>query len=71
MLNMEDTSLLVWSMVFGVVGFGFFSYERKQRAIVPLSSGICLFVVPYFISNLYMLIISGLILIALPYFVKI
>ncbi len=68
---MEDTSLLIWGMVFGAIGLGFFTYGRKQKAVMPLFTGITLCVFPYFISNLYMLIIIGVILIVLPYFLRI
>ncbi len=68
---MQGTSLLIWGMVFGVIGLGFFSYGKKQNAIVPLFTGIALFVFPYFISNIYMLVIVGIILVVLPYFVRI
>ena len=68
---MEGTSLLIWGMLFGVIGLGFFSYGKKQNAMVPLFTGIALFVFPYFISNIYMLVIVGIILVGLPYFVRI
>ena len=68
---MKGTSLLIWGMVFGAIGFGFFTYGKKQKAIVPLFTGTTLFVIPYFISNVYMLVIVGVILVALPYFVRI
>lgn len=68
---MEGTSLIVWGMVFGGIGLGFFSYGRKQKAVVPLVTGIALFMLPYFLSNVYMLVLSGVILLALPYFVRI
>jgi len=68
---MEGTSLLIWGMIFGSIGLGFFAYGKKQKAVVPLFSGISLFIFPYFISNVYILVIVGVILIALPYFVRI
>jgi len=68
---MEGTSLLIWGMVFGAIGLGFFIYGKKQKAVVPLFTGIALFMFPYFISNVYMLVIAGVILVALPYFVRI
>jgi hypothetical protein len=68
---MEGTSLLMWGMLFGALGFGFFIYGKKQKAAVPLITGIALFVIPYFISNVYMLVIAGTVLVALPYFVRI
>jgi len=68
---MDNTSLLIWGMVFGAIGFGFFLYGKKQKAIVPLITGIALFIFPYFISNIYLLVLTGAILIVLPYFIKI
>lgn len=68
---MAETSILIWGMIFGSIGFGFFLYGKKQKAIVPLFSGISLFIVPYFIPNVYLLVIAGIGLIALPYFIKI
>jgi hypothetical protein len=68
---MDDTSLLIWGMIFGSIGLGFFLYGKKQKAIVPLMTGIALFVFPYFITDLYILILTGMILTVLPYFVRI
>lgn len=67
---MEGTSLLIWGVVFGAIGLGFFTYGRQQRAVVPLLTGIALFVFPYFISNVIVLVIVGMLLVALPYFVS-
>ena len=68
---MEDTSLLIWGMIFASIGFGFFLYGRKQKAVVPFLTGIALFIIPYFIADVYLLITAGTVLIALPYFIKI
>ena len=67
---MEGTSLLIWGVMFGAIGLGFFTYGRRQKAVVPLLAGIALFIFPYFISNVYMLVIAGAALVALPYFVR-
>jgi len=55
----------------GGIGFGFFLYRKKQKAVVPFAIGILLFVFPYFISNVYMLVIVGMVLVVLPYFLRI
>ena len=68
---MEGTSLLIWGVLFGAIGLGFFAYGKKQKAVIPLFTGIALFAFPYFISNVYMLVIAGTVLVALPYFVRI
>jgi len=67
---MEDTAQLLWGLLFGSIGLGFFIYGKKQRAVVPLLVGIALFVFPYVISNVYMLVFVGAALVALPYFVR-
>jgi hypothetical protein len=66
-----NASTLIWGVIFGSIGLGFFVYGKKQKAVIPLLSGIVLMVFPYFISNPYIMILSGIILVALPYFIKI
>lgn len=68
---MEGTAQLFWAMLFGAIGLGFFVYGKKQKAVVPLLTGIALFVFPYFMPNVYVLVIVGAILVVLPYFVRI
>ncbi len=68
---MESSSIMVWSVLFGGIGIGYFVYGRKQRAIVPFCTGLALFVFPYFMSSVVMLLIVGVILVAIPYFIKI
>ena len=67
---MNGTALLMWGMLFGAIGFGFFLYGRKQKSVVPLIAGIALCVVPYFIANVYVLVGVGVVLVAIPYFVR-
>jgi hypothetical protein len=67
----NNTSTLIWGVIFGSIGLGFFVYGKKQKAIIPLFSGIGLIVVPYFISNMYILILSGIVLVALPYLIRV
>jgi len=67
---MEDSAQLLWGMLFGSIGLGFFIYGKKQRAVVPLMVGIALFVFPYIITNVYLLVLVGTALVALPYFVR-
>ena len=67
---MEGTAQLIWGMIFGAIGLGFFVYGKKQKAVVPLLSGISLFIFPYFVTNSYLLVLVGAALMALPYFVR-
>jgi len=57
-------------MLFGAIGLGFFIYGTRQRVIVPFTIGVALFIFPYFVSNLYLLIAIGVGLVAIPYFVR-
>lgn len=67
---MSGTSLLIWGMIFGVIGLAYFTYGKKQQAIVPLLVGIALFIIPYLISNVYILVLVGAILVITPYFLR-
>lgn len=66
-----STSLLMWGVLFGSVGLGFFVYGKKQRAIVPLLCGLALMVLPYFIDDAWLLVAVGAGLVAVPYFVTV
>ena len=50
---------------------GFFIYGRKQMRAVPLVCGIVLMVYPYFVSSTLCLVAIGVVLCAIPYFVRI
>jgi len=65
-----NTSTLMWGVIFGAIGLGFFVYGKKQKAIIPFLSGIGLMVFPYFISNAVILVIAGIILAVLPFVIK-
>jgi predicted membrane protein len=65
-----DTSSILWGLLFGSIGIGFFVYGKKQRAIVPFVCGIALMAFPYFVSNTFLLVAIGVALMAVPYFVR-
>lgn len=67
---MEDMAQLLWGVLFSGIGIGYFIYGKKQRRIVPLCVGIALSLFPYFVTNIFMLVLVGIILVALPYFVR-
>ena len=64
------TSALLWSVLFGSLGFGYCVYARKQRALVPFLSGVALIVSPYFIPNTYVLVAVGIALPAAPFVIR-
>jgi hypothetical protein len=65
-----NTASLLWGLLFGSIGLGFFVYGKRQRAVMPLVCGLALMAFPYFVSNTFLLIIIGLALMALPYFFR-
>jgi predicted membrane protein len=70
-MQSAGTATLLWGVLFGAIGLGFFTYGTKQRAAVPLLAGVALFVIPYLISNAFLLVLAGVVIIAVPYFVRI
>jgi hypothetical protein len=65
-----NTASLLWGLLFGSIGLGFFIYGRKQRTVVPLVIGLALMIFPYFVSSTVLLVAVGAVLIAVPYFVR-
>ena len=68
---MDNPTNLFLAILFGAIGLGFFTYGRRQRAVVPFVAGIALLIFPYFVANIYLLILTGLVLMAIPYFIRI
>jgi hypothetical protein len=65
-----DTSSLLWGLLFGSIGLGFFIYGKKQKKPVPLVCGLVLMIFPYFVSNTFLLVALGVVLVAVPYFFR-
>jgi len=65
-----STASLLWGLVFGSFGMGYFVYGKKQNRVVPLVCGLVLMVFPYVVSNDTLLAIIGLALMAAPFFIK-
>lgn len=65
-----NASTLWWGLLFGSIGLGYFIYGKKQQAIVPLVCGVALMAFPYFVSGTAWLIVVGVVLLAIPRFVR-
>ena len=65
-----DTTTLMVSLLFGALGMGYFMFGKKERRMVPLFAGVLLMVVPYFIANVIVLVISCVLLTAVPFVVR-
>ena len=67
---MDNLAFMLWSVLFSGIGLGFFTYGRKQKAVVPLLVGIALCVMPYFITTTMALVIASVVFLAIPYFLR-
>ncbi len=65
-----NESLLLWGLLFSSIGMGFFMYGRKQKRAVPLVCGIVLMIYPYFVPSAIWLVVIGVVLCAVPYFIR-
>ena len=61
---------LMWGVLFSSIGLGYFIYGKKQAVVMPLVCGVALMAFPYFISRVWLLVLVGLLLSALPWFVR-
>jgi Zn-dependent protease with chaperone function len=59
---------LVWGMLFGAIGLGYFIYGRRQSALLPLLCGFGLMVFPYFVTGTLWMLLIGAVLMAVPWY---
>ena len=60
---------LLFGIVAGAIGVGYFMYGRRQTKFAPLIAGILLCVYPYFVDSVVWLSVIGLVLVAAPFVV--
>lgn len=60
---------LVASMLFGTIGVGYFMYGKRAERPVALVCGAVLAIFPWFVTNLAILIVIGVMLLAAPFVV--
>lgn len=65
-----DATTLFAGVIFGSIGMGYLVYGKKQHKGMALLSGLLLCLVPYFTANIYLLVLAGILLMALPFFIK-
>ncbi len=73
MFEQFDQSTLLWGLLFGSFGLAYFTYGRKERAVVPLACGIALMVVPcvpFFIAHKLLMATVGGVFMVTPYFLR-
>lgn len=67
---MLDTATILWGLLFGSIGFGYFMYGKRQSHLVARFTGIALMLFVYFVPNNLVLVLVGLGLMSLPYFIR-
>ena len=65
-----NTTQLFLGVIFSSIGLGYFLYGKKQKMTAPFVVGLFLMVFPYFIENNALLGGIGLLLSAIPYFLR-
>ena len=61
-----DIVFFMLALIFGAVGFVYFSYGRKQARISMIVSGLLLMVYPYFLDSKISLVVIGVALSLVP-----
>jgi hypothetical protein len=67
---MDSTSSIMWGILFGSIGMGYLIYGKKQRRGTALLSGVVLCAFPYFVSNVFLMVLIGIIFMAIPFFIR-
>lgn len=65
-----QTWLLV-GIITGTIGTAWFVYGKKQQRLDALLTGVVLCIYPYFIHSLVLMILIGVVLTALPFFIRV
>jgi hypothetical protein len=68
-VKMEPATIFA-AIIFGSIGMAYIVYGKKQRRGMVLLSGVTLCAYPYFLSNIIAIVIIGLVLMAVPFFIK-
>ena len=62
---------LLWSVLFGGIGLGYFVFGRKQKAPVAFASGLALMIFPYFVPSLGLMVSIGIALLLAPLIIRV
>jgi hypothetical protein len=65
-----DLPTLLLSLLFGMLGMGYFMYGKNAGRMIPLGAGAALMIFPCFIPNIIAQVIVCLVLSAVPIVVR-
>lgn len=61
---------LFFSIVISSVGFAYFIYGKRNSELVYMVDGVAMMLYPYFVGNLLISVIIGIVLCTLPFILK-
>ena len=67
---MNPSTKIVLGMIFGSIGMGYIVYGKKQQRGIAFLSGVVLVAYPYFVPNVVLVILIGIVFMALPFVIK-
>jgi len=67
---MPETALILWALLFGSIGIGYFIYGKRQDQPVIRYSGIALILFPYLATDIVAVVLVGIALLLLPFVIK-
>ena len=50
-VNLLDSKFLFASLIWGSVGFGYFIYDKKQQATMPMIGGVVMVAISYLVGS--------------------
>ncbi len=62
---------IFWSIITGGIGMGYLLYARQQSNPFAFFSGVVLCIYPYFVDNIFMILLIGAAAMALPFLIKV
>ena len=65
-----STAYILWSLLFGSIGMGYFIYGKRQSDVLVRYTGVGLMVYPMFVYDSRLLVAVGVALLALPKLVR-
>ena len=68
---MGNPDTIIWSFLFGTIGVGYIVYGKKQQSWAAFGAGLGLCGFTYFISNPVLIISIGIVLMILPFIIRI
>ena len=66
-----STSTLLIYIFFGSAALAYIMYGKSQKRAIALLSGITLAVIPYFGLDMWIMVLLSLLMMALPFFIRI